>query len=172
MVCLNATGVSPLFIREIWGERNPLPNAAPSSLDPLKLKPSRLSLVAHLRLPCASLAWPHFHCLHLPERALCHLNPQLLPQPQTLHIMLLFLSGLTRDLEIPTVSMAAHYTEVTHPLYPTYLRVDSKHDQRRSSHLISAIKSRDHYRIVMWSVHGQSRYKCMISQVISACTLT
>ena len=27
---------------------------------------------------------------------------------------------------------------------------DSKHDQRMISHMISAIKSRDHYMIVMW----------------------
>ena len=32
---------------------------------------------------------------------------------------------------------------------------DSKHDQRMISHMISAIKSRDHYMIVMRSVHAQ-----------------
>ena len=45
-------------------------------------------------------------------------------------------------------------------------------DQRMISHMISAIKSRDHYMIVMWSVHAQSRYQCMISHVISALSVT
>ena len=44
---------------------------------------------------------------------------------------------------------------------------DSKYDQRMISHMISTIKSLDHYMIVMCSVHAQSRYQCMISHVTS-----
>ena len=54
----------------------------------------------------------------------------------------------------------------------TWSLYDSKHDQRMIIHMISAIKSRDQYMIVMWSVHAQSRYQCMISHVISAWSVT
>lgn len=107
------------FTRKIWGKINPQPLVSLLSLDALNLKPFAVWYL-HLRLLCASFCPDSSTVLISLNFSLCRLNCQLLLSPQTLHGMLPFLPDLTRDLEVPTgtVSVAAHYTEVTHSLIP------------------------------------------------------